>query len=327
MGSLAERELRTGNEAPSEAPMIDPTSHPLGVAPVVIHAHSRASAARHRLLLRAALALFGATLFSAAARAQSPQPGDLDRARELFVQATEQRDAGDARGALEKFKAAHDLATNPVTTLELGRTYAMLGMLLEARVAFLSTARIPIQPDETPRATQARQEAARLASDAREQIDRIVASAPIVAAAPPQTGDTRPASSTSLIVAPAPTSPARAESTGISPVAYVGFGVGVAGFVAGSVLGVMALSKASDAQDACSGAASGACKQAATDDLETARSLGYSSITSFGIAGLGIVVGIVNLLTDPPGAKETRTSSIRVAPWIGAGGGGVRGSF
>jgi hypothetical protein len=306
--------------------MIDPKSHPSGAAPAVSHAHSRASAARRRLLVRAALALLGTTLFSAAARAQSPQPGDLDRARELFVQATAQRDAGDARGALEKFKAAHDLATNPVTTLELGRTYAMLGMLLEARVAFQSTARIPVQTDETPRATQARQDAARLASDAQEQIDRIVDSAPIPASASPQTGDTRPAASTSRIVAPAPTSPPHTESTGISPIAYVGFGVGVVGFVAGSVLGVMALSKASDAQDACGGAASGACKQAATDDLQSARSLGYSSITSFGIAGLGIVVGIVNLLTDPPRAKETRTSS-KLAPWIGAGAGGVRGSF
>jgi hypothetical protein len=323
LGSLAERELHAGNEAPSEAPMIDPTSRAL----------FRSSPSRRGLLVRAVLALLGATLFPAAARAQSPQPGGLDRARELFVEATAQRDAGDARGSLEKFKAAHDLATNPVTTLELGRTYAMLGMILEAREAFLSTARIPIQPDETTRATQARQDAARLAADAQEQIDRIVASAPTVASAPVvaspplQTGDTRPASSTSLIVAPAPTSPFRAESTGIGAIAYIGFGVGVAGFAAGSVLAVMALSKASDAQDACSGDTSGACKQAATDDLQTARSLGYSSITLFGIAGLGIVVGIVNLLTDPPGAKETRTSSIRVAPWIGAGAGGLRGSF
>ena len=278
----------------------------------------------HRL---AALALLGAILLPAAAYAQAPQTGDLERARELFVQASEQRDTGDAKGALEKFKAAHDLANNPVTTLELGRTYAMLGMLLEARDAFLSTARIPIQPDETPRATQARQDAAKLASDTQGQIERILASAPVVASAPAPAIDTRPASSTSPFPSAPPTSPPLKESTGIGPLAYVGFGIGVAGFVTGSVLGVMAISKASDAQNVCSGATSTACTQAATDDLQSGRSLGYSSITAFGIAGLGIALGIVDLLTDPPRTKETRTASTRVVPWIGAGVGGIRGSF
>ena len=308
--------------------MIDPTSHPSGVpALAATRAHCRASPARHRLLARAALALLCATFFPAAARAQAPQTPDLDRARELFVQATELRDAGDARGALEKFRAAHDLAANPVTTIELGRTYAMLGMLLEAREAFLSTARIAIQQDETPRATQARLDAAKLASDVQEQIDRIIASAAPATSARPPNVDTRPSSSTSAFSSPAPTPSPPAQSTGIGPIAYVGFGVGVAGFVAGSVLGVMALSKASDAQGACSGDTTGACSQAATDDLTTARSLGYSSITAFGIAGLGIAIGIVDLLTDPPRAKETRTSSTHVTPWIGPGAGGLRGSF
>jgi tetratricopeptide (TPR) repeat protein len=307
--------------------MIDHTSHSSGAAPAPGPAHSPARAARHRFLVRAALVLLGATLLPAGARAQAPQPGDLDRARELFVRATEQRDAGDTRGALEKFKAAHDLAANPVTTLELGRTYAMLGMLLEALAAFQSSARIPIQPDESPRATQARQDAAMLVSDTQQQIDRIVASAPVVAPARPQIVDTSPASPTPRLAPAVRVSPPRPESTGIGPMAYVGFGVGVAGLVAGSALGVMAISKATDAQNACSGATSAACKQTAADDLQTARSLGYLSITACATAGLGIAVGIVDLLTDPPRTKEAHLSSTRVAPWIGPGAAGLRGSF
>jgi hypothetical protein len=285
----------------------------------VTNPHSPAISSRSRLVVCAAIALLAAT-FPAGARAQAPDPHALDRARELFVQATELREAGDARGALEKFRAARDLAPNPVTTIELGRTYAVLGMLLEAREAFLSIAHIPIQPDETPRATQARQDAAKLADDAKEQIDRIVASARA------QTAETR-----SLSPAPSPEDPpalpSPSESTGVGPIAYVGFGVGVAGFVTGTVLGVIAMSKASDAQDACSGDTTGACQQTATDDLQTARGLGYASIVTFGIAGLGVAVGIVDLLVNPPRAKEARSSSIRIAPWIAPGGGGLRGSF
>ena len=104
------------------------------------------------------------------ARAQPESAPDLARARELFAQGTDQRDAGDARGALEKLKAAHELAPNPVTAVELGRTYAMLGLLLEAREAFPSVAGLPAQPDASARSTQARQDAARLADDAKDEI-------------------------------------------------------------------------------------------------------------------------------------------------------------
>jgi hypothetical protein len=254
------------------------------------------------------------------ARAQSSTTSDVDHARELFVQATEQRDGGDARGALDKFRTARDLAPNPVTTIELGRTYAMLGMLLEARETFLSIARIPIQPDESARATQARQDAAKLADDAKEQIDRIVASVRA-------RGDDSSRASSSVATAPPAAAPAPAsEVTGMGPIAYIGFGVGIAGFVTGGVLLYMAVSKASDAENACSGATSPDCQQAATDDLQSARGLGYASIATFGIAGAGIAIGIVDLLVNPPHAKEARTG-LRVTPWIAPGAGGIRGSF
>jgi len=103
------------------------------------------------------------------ARAQAP-PGDVSRARELFVQASDLRDQGDLPKALEKFKAAHALADNPITAFEVARTYAALGRLVEARDAYASIARLPLQADETERATQARLDGARAAEDLRARL-------------------------------------------------------------------------------------------------------------------------------------------------------------
>ncbi len=117
------------------------------------------------LLLALCLAL------AAPAAAQTRSAADIAQARELFNQAMDQRDTkNDARGALEKFKAAHALADTPVTGVELGRTYAMLGMLVEARETFLSIARIKVQSQETANSAKARSDAAQLAEQIRPRI-------------------------------------------------------------------------------------------------------------------------------------------------------------
>ena len=115
------------------------------------------------------------------AGAQTPA-SDVAQARELFGQATELRDGGDVRGALEKFKAAHALAVNPITTFELARTYAALGMLVEARDAYAAIARLPVQADETERATFARRDGA----TATEELKSRVPTLTVKVAAPPE---------------------------------------------------------------------------------------------------------------------------------------------
>jgi hypothetical protein len=99
--------------------------------------------------------------------------GDLATARVLFVEASEERDAGDVRGALEKFKAAHSLVKNPITAFELARTYALLGRLVEARSAYLSIEALPVQPGEADRATLARRDAPKAVEDLRSRIPTI----------------------------------------------------------------------------------------------------------------------------------------------------------
>jgi len=122
---------------------------------------------------RCVLAALLCTAVPRTAGAQAP-PSDVGRARDLFVQAGDLRDQGDLQKALEKFKAAHVLADNPITTFEVARTYAALGMLVEARDAYASIARHPLQADETERATLARRDGAQAAEDLRARIPTLV---------------------------------------------------------------------------------------------------------------------------------------------------------
>ena len=124
---------------------------------------------------RGALVLFAALAVSAAspereAHAQQRSAVDIAQARDLFNQAMDLRDKGSAPEALEKFKAAHALAGTPITGLELGRTFAALGKLVEAREAFLSIARIAPQSTETARSKAARKEGAELAEKLRSRL-------------------------------------------------------------------------------------------------------------------------------------------------------------
>jgi hypothetical protein len=118
---------------------------------------------------RIAGSVLAAVVWAAAPRASAAQTpsADVTRARELFVDASELRDHGDLRSALAKFEAAHALAVNPITTFELARTYAALGMLVQARDAYASIAGMPAQASETERATRARLDGAGAADDLR----------------------------------------------------------------------------------------------------------------------------------------------------------------
>jgi hypothetical protein len=132
------------------------------------------------LLLAAAVATASAAS-EPWARAQARSAADVAQARELFLKAREERDAGDVRGALEKLKAAHALVPTPVVDLELGRTYRMAGQLIEARETLLAVARIPQSAEETTHSLEARREAAELA----EQIAGRIPSASIVVSGMP----------------------------------------------------------------------------------------------------------------------------------------------
>jgi hypothetical protein len=268
------------------------------------------------------------------ARAQQAPPGDVSQARELFVQASELRDKGDLPGALEKFMAAHVLADNPITTFEVARTYAALGRLVEARDAYASIARLPLQAAETERATQARRDGAKAAEDLRARLpeqtitSREGESREVELAVPPAPAKARePKVELPAQVAP-PTSPpvdaTRPEGSGnhFGPFAYAGFGVGAAGFLSGSIFAAATLSKASSISTHCS---TTACEQTGTDAAHSARDLGVAAVVSYTLSAVGVGVGVVDLLfyTRAPATASDRS----LHPWIGVGAAGVRGSF
>jgi hypothetical protein len=115
-----------------------------------------------------------ASVPSGVALAQEPSAVDIAQARDLFNEGLKLREQGDAKGALEKLKAANRLAQTPIVGLELGRTYEQLGDLVEARETFLSIGRIAQSASETARSAKARAEAERLARELRPRIPTLI---------------------------------------------------------------------------------------------------------------------------------------------------------
>jgi hypothetical protein len=109
------------------------------------------------------LALFASA--PTVAYAQAPSAGDIAQARELLNAGETLRDHGDLPHALEKLQAADALLHTPITALELARTYAQAGKLVEARETFLGVARIPVSREETSRSKAARAQSEKLADE------------------------------------------------------------------------------------------------------------------------------------------------------------------
>ncbi len=135
-------------------------------------------------------------------------------------------------------------------------------------------------------------------------------------------------------VAPAPTAsssgggqaPAPAEpSHGVPTLAWVGFGIGAAGIVVGSVTGILAMGKASTVSGECSG---NTCPPSVYQgDLSSGRTMGNVSTVAFIVGGVGAAGGLAALLLIKPGGDEPAPSAATVQPWIGPGSAGLRGAF
>ena len=341
--------------------------------------------------LCAALLLATCTLATAgAASAQSTQPSaaDLESARTLFKQGKDLRATGnpaDLRAALDKFTAAHTYAATPLTALELGRTQAALGQLVEARETLLSVGRLKVQSDETDKSAAARNEAAELAEQLRPRIPgvsvKVQSTAPegkatltvdgvavtivagtatrklnpgdhtIVAKAgggpdarknvtlkegemqevllAPTYAEAAAAPVVTPVTPPRPTEPASSGGgTGrtLVVIGAVAAGVGVA---AGSVTGVIALSKASNVKSACSDKSQVCGSSSAASDYKTGRTMGTISTISFIVAGAGAATLVAGLLMPGPAQKtgSVGVKGVKVEPLIGLGWAGVNGAF
>lgn len=105
--------------------------------------------------------------------------------------------------------------------------------------------------------------------------------------------------------------------------AFVAFGIGGAGLIAGSVTGVLAMSKASDCPNKV-------CET--QSDLDSAKTMATVSTIGFSVGIAGIAVGTILLLTGehaekPARAQAHRPTKFALQPYLGASSLGVTGSF
>ncbi|MEI9949003.1 MAG: PEGA domain-containing protein [Pseudomonadota bacterium] len=107
--------------------------------------------------------------------------------------------------------------------------------------------------------------------------------------------------------------------------AYVAFGVGAAGLVAGGITGALALGKASDCPNKVCDSQS---------DLDSAKTMATLSTIGFGVGIAGVAVGTILLLTASNGSEKVATqvkprptAKLAVQPWFGVSSVGVTGSF
>jgi hypothetical protein len=109
---------------------------------------------------------------------------------------------------------------------------------------------------------------------------------------------------------------------------WIGFGVGAAGIIAGSVTGLMSLSSAASAKDECDG---NRCPPEVQDDIDASKSMATISNIAFAVGAVGIGVGVWQLLTvkDAPSEQTARAPgfALRAEPVIGLGHVGIAGTF
>lgn len=91
---------------------------------------------------------------------------------------------------------------------------------------------------------------------------------------------------------------AKPSEGGTSPLVWIGFGTAIAGATIGSISGLLALDRASNAKEACP---ENRCPDPADlDRVDGGRTLGWISTISFAVAGAGALVGIYGLVAVKP---------------------------
>jgi hypothetical protein len=120
-----------------------------------LHVHIRLIC---RLLASLTLGVLGSSV-----HAQVPVASTAS-AREAQREGDRLRDAGDLRGALDHYVAAHAVLGEPTSGLRVANTQAELGLLVEARQTAAATAAIPRARGESGEVARARKAAERLAT-------------------------------------------------------------------------------------------------------------------------------------------------------------------
>lgn len=120
---------------------------------------------------------------------------------------------------------------------------------------------------------------------------------------------------------PAVASPGRRGSAILS---YVGFGVGAAGLIAGSVSGLMSIARTRDIVHRCGGSV---CPSSYRGQIDSARTLGWASNVSVGVGVVGVGVGLAALLMQRNSVPAESPAAAELRLMLGVRRLGVRGRF
>lgn len=105
---------------------------------------------------------------------------------------------------------------------------------------------------------------------------------------------------------------------GRSPLAYVALTTGALGVGVGAITGVMALSRASAAEDNCTGTI---CTPAAQADIDVSKTFGVISTVAFGVGVVGLAVGAFMFFSSKPQVSASRSWGVATGPGaVGLGG-------
>jgi hypothetical protein len=294
-----------------------------------------------------------------AQRASAQTPSERLAARQLMDEGdryTEQKQLGEA---LRVYTAAHEIMHKPTTGIEVARTLAQLGRLVEAREAAFEVTRMPAEPNEPKPFAAARREAAELdaqlekrtpmlrialsggadpgvvhASVDDEEIPAQAITLPrrvnpgkrivhVRAAgfAPVDKEVDVPEGSTTVVHVELDA--AKRTPFGLPPLALVGVSAAALGVTVGSITGIISLDKASDARTLC-GPDTRNCDPAAAGSIDASKTYGWIATVSFALAVAGGALAAYTLLSKP---TTTGASSARVDIAVMPGGAGMRGTF
>jgi len=300
--------------------------------------------------------------------AQTPEPSEAQAetggtAEVLFDEGVALADAGKLEEACKKFEASERLEHAPGTLLNLADCYEKTQRFSSAFEAYNKVAVESREAGKTARAQEARSRADAL----KPRISKLVIDvAPDVAAVPglvvkrngtlvnsPLWGQSVPVDAgeqTITVSAPgkapwretiavreAETATVRVKALDDPKIpgqrigAIAAGGVGVAGVVVGSVFGLLAMSKWSDAVDACKGPAESPTSCSTPKGVADASTLGSEanglatiSTVGFVLGGAGLAAAGILWFTAPRDAAAPASASWRVLPVVGpAGVGGV----
>jgi hypothetical protein len=107
--------------------------------------------------------------------------------------------------------------------------------------------------------------------------------------------------------------------------AFVAYGVGGAGLIAGGITGVLALQKHQQLKNA--GCSNSRCPAEESSQLSSYHTAGTISNIGFIVAGVGAVTGTILLLTLPRSSTSRAGVDQELSAFVGWGSGGVKGTF